>query len=116
MPRASILCVMILILLVPAAASAQPATPTGANPPTQPATGPGGMDYAYDRVIFTEHGEVAGGYLLFEPAGPHGGGTPVATAPLPIVLFLSACCQTEDLNDVTDNGAPWRAWIDHLTR
>ena len=35
---------------------------------------------------------------------------------MPIVLFLSACCETDDLNDVTDDGAPWRAWINHLTR
>ena len=92
------------------------ATPTTPTPPTQPATGPGGMDYAYDRVVFTEHGEDAGGFLLFEPADPRGGGTPVASAPLPIVLFLSACCETDDLNDVTDNGAPWRDWIEHLAR
>jgi acetyl esterase/lipase len=120
MPRTPILvpllCVMTLLLAAAAAAGAQPATPTAPTPPTQPATGPGGMDYAYDRVVFTEHGEGAGGYLLFEPADPHGGGTPTATAPLPIVLFLSACCETDDLNDVTDNGAPWRAWIDHLVR
>ncbi len=120
MPRppilAPILWVMTLVLLVPALAGAQPATPTTPTPPTQPATGPGGSDYAYDRVVATEHGEVAGGYLLFEPADPHGGGMPVATAPLPIVLFLSGCCETDDLNDATDKGAPYRAWIDHLTR
>ena len=121
MPRAPILapllcCVMSLLLAVPTAAGAQPATPARPTPPTQPATGPGGTDYAYDRVVYTEHGDVAGGYLLFEPADPHSGGTPVATAPLPIVLFLSACCETDDLNDATDDGAPWRAWIDHLAR
>jgi len=116
MPRALILWVMTLILLVPAAASAQPATPSTPTQPTQPATGPGGMDYAYDRVVATEHGEVAGDYLLFEPAEPHGGGTPAAPAPFPIVLFLSACCEAADLNDVRDDGLPWRAWIDHLAR
>ena len=107
---------VIAAVLDPSTWSPSEATPTTPTPPTQPATGPGGMDYAYDRVVFTEHGEVAGGYLLFEPADPHGGGTPVATAPLPIVLFLSACCETDDLNDVTDNGAPWLDWIDHLIR
>src|SRR5688500_7734608 len=108
-----------LLALLPALhGGAQEATPaaTPATPPTQPATGPGGMDYAYDRVVFTKHGEGAGGYWLFEPADPHGGGTPAAPAPLPIVLFLSACCETDDLNDATDDGSPWRAWIDHLTR
>ncbi len=103
-------------MAVPASAGAQPATPTTPTAPTQPATGPGSLDYDYDHVIFTEHGEGAGGYLLFEPADPRGGGTPTASAPLPIVLFFSACCETDDLNDATDNGAPWRAWIDHLVR
>ena len=79
---------------------ATPTARTSPAPPTQPATGPGGMDYAYDRVVATEHGEGAGGYVLFEPADPPGGGTPVAPAPLPIVLFLSACCEADDLNDV----------------
>jgi hypothetical protein len=74
------------------------------------------MDYTYDRVVFSEHGEAAGGYLLFEPADPREGGTPVPTAPIPIVLFFSACCEGDDLNDVTDNGAPWLEWINHLTR
>ena len=111
-----LLSVVAVLMVVPASATAQPATPTTPTPPTQPATGPGGMDYAYDRVVATEHGEGAGGYLLFEPADPRGDGTPVATASLPIVLFLSACCEAEHLNDATDNGAPWGAWIDHLVR
>ena len=111
-----LLSMVTVLLVVPSSAGAQPATPTTPTPPTQPATGPGGMDYAYDRVVATEHGEVAGGYWLFEPADPHGGGTPVASAPLPIVLFLSACCETDDLNDERDNGVSYRAWIDHLTR
>ena len=116
--RVLLLLTSLLALFPALPGGAQEATPaaTPATPPTQPATGPGGMDYAYDRVVVTEHGEGAGGYVLFEPADPHGGGTPVTPAPVPIVLFLSACCETDDLNDVTDNGAPWRAWIDHLTR
>ena len=111
-----LLSVVAVLMVVPASATAQPATPTTPTPPTQPATGPGGMDYAYDRVSVTEHGEGAGGYLLFKPAGPRGGGTPVATAPVPVVLFLSACCETDDLNDATDNGSLYRDWIVHLSR
>src|SRR5215210_3961481 len=51
-----------------------------------------------------------------QPADLHGGGTQVAAPSLPIVIFLSACCEGEDLNDVTDNGAPLLAWIEHLVR
>src|SRR5687768_579773 len=117
-PLFALALLVVMTVASPTTGGAQQATPpaTPATPPTQPATGPGGMDYAYDRVVVTEHGEGAGGYVLFEPADPHGGGTPVARAAFPIVLFLSACCETDDLNDVTDNGLPWRAWIDHLTR
>src|SRR4051794_29206611 len=107
------LSVLTVVLLLAPSSLAQNATPT---PPTQPATGPGGSDYAYDRVVFSEHGKEAGGYLLFEPADPQGNATPVATDPLPIVLFFSACCEGDALNDVTDNGKPWLAWIEHLTR
>jgi hypothetical protein len=110
-----LLCVTILLLVVPAA-RAQPATQTAPSAPEQPASGPGGSDYAYDRVVAAEYGEGAGGFLLFEPAEPVRGGTPAADAPLPIVLFLSACCETDELSDVNDEGAPWRAWIDHLVR
>ena len=120
MPRPPILaplvCVIAVLLSLPVSAAIQPATPVTPTPPTQPATGPGGSNYAYDSVLFSEYGKVAGGYLLFEPADPHAGGTPVATAALPIVLFLSACCEGDNLNDVTDNGAPWLAWIEHLVR
>lgn len=116
MPRRLAFLVLMSCLLAVPTVSAQTATPAPPTPPTQPKSGPGGMDDAYDRVVFTAHGEGAGGYLLFEPADPRGGGTPVAAAPLPIVLFFSACCEGEDLNDVTDNGAPWLDWIDHLTR
>ena len=121
MPRsrilAPLLCVLTLLLAVPASTGAQPATPATPTQPTQPESGPGGSDYAYDRVLFSEHGEEAGGYLLFEPADPRdGGGTPVGAAPLPIVLFLSMCCEGDNLNDVTDDGAPWQGWIEHLVR
>src|SRR4051794_39209367 len=116
MPRRLALLLLLSSLLAVPTAAAQSATPALPTPPTQPATGPGGMDDTYDRVVATEHGEVAGGYWLFEPANPHGSGTPVATASLPIVLFLSACCETDTLNDATDDGVLWRDWIDHLTR
>jgi pimeloyl-ACP methyl ester carboxylesterase len=115
MRRALLLLVVAVLFVVPLSAGAQAATPTTPTPPTQPATGPGGSDYAYDRVVFSEHGQEAGGYLLFEPADPHGG-TPVAAAAVPVVLFFSACCEGDDLNDFTDNGAPWLDWIDHLVR
>ena len=114
--RRLVLALVTLFLILPASAGAQPATPATPTPPIQPETGPGGSDYAYDRVVVTEQGEAAGGFLLFEPADPIGGGTPVAAAPLPIVLFLSACCEGDDLNDVTDDGRPWRDWFDHLVR
>src|SRR5687767_5215286 len=94
LPAAALALVAALLLTSPHA-FAQDATPTKAIPPTQPATGPGGGDYDFDSVVFSEHGEAAGGFLLFEPADPRGGGTPAIAAPLPIVLFLSACCETE---------------------
>lgn len=100
----------VYVLSIAAAVAAVP------KPPTQPATGPGGAAVAYDRVVVAHKGGQPGGYWLFEPADPHGGGaTPAARVPLPVALFFAgACCDETALGG--DDPAPYRAWIDHVVR
>ena len=95
MPRARLLrlllCVVAVLLVVPASAGAQPATPIGQEPPappTQPATGPGGAEYAYAEVVAAQFGEPPTGFWLFEPSSPSGA-PPAPAAPLPLVLVLA---------------------------
>jgi len=105
---------VLVLWLVPTLALAQSGTPVGPpTPPSQPATGPGGAEAAFDQDLATEHGADAGGYQLFEPTAPHAGGL-TAPAQLPIVLFLSGCCASDTLS-LTD-AAPYRAWIDHIVQ
>jgi pimeloyl-ACP methyl ester carboxylesterase len=97
-------------------ASAATGTPTPAPaaqvlPPTQPATGPGGAEVAFDGLLAQHFGPQPDGsgeptgYWLFEPTRPRAGTT---SGPLPLVLFLHGY----------DVPSPewYHAWIDHLVR
>src|SRR5262249_14961591 len=73
---------------------------SAATPPEQPASGPGGREYAHLRVIGTRHASDAAAYWLFEPAAP--------SAPsAPVVVFLDGWEGTDPLF--------WGAWAVHLT-
>jgi acetyl esterase/lipase len=112
------LLALILGLSRPFVTAAQEATPASAaespSPPAQPATGPGGAEFAYDGIRAQHFGpwpaEAHGGtgFWLFEPLGPHAAGTPIAEAGLPLVIFLHAFTITDP---------EWyHVWIDHLVR
>jgi pimeloyl-ACP methyl ester carboxylesterase len=73
---------------------------TAATPPEQPASGPGGREYAHLRVVGTLHGSDAAAYWLFEPAAP-------SPPSAPVVVFLHGWGGTDPLY--------CGAWIDHLT-
>jgi len=59
------------------------------TPPVQPATGPGGADYAHTGVTVTTH--LSGGerYWLYEPSGP-------VPASAPVVVFLHGYSLLDD--------------------
>ena len=117
-PFVALLLTLVLMLTGPIAAVAQDATPAPvaapAGQPSQPATGPGGAEFAYDGIRAQHFGpwpieEQGGtGFWLFEPLGPHDTGTPVADVELPLVIFLHA---------FTIIDPEWyHVWIDHLVR
>ena len=74
---------------------------TGATPPQQPASGPGGSDYRHREVAASVHGTGATQFWLFEPAQPK-----PKTAPA--VVFSHGWGALDP--------APYRAWIDHIVR
>jgi acetyl esterase/lipase len=82
-----------------------------AVPPTQPATGPGGAEVAYDGLLAQHFGPQPDGsgeptgYWLFEPTRPR---AQTAAGPLPLVPFLHGY----------DVPSPewYHAWLDHLVR
>lgn len=73
------------------------------TPPAQRATGPGGSDYAYERVRVTAYGEGAEGYWIIEPTQ-----SAKTDEPLPVVLFAHG------LNQI--NYRAYDAWLRHLAR
>lgn len=89
-----------LVLACPAMAEEE-AVP---RPPGQPAQGPGGRDYAYERVKISAHGEGPGGYWLFEPTG----GADPDERGLPVVLFVHGFNQI--------HYRPYWFWVRHLVR
>ncbi len=74
---------------------------TKPSPPQQPASGPGGSDYAHRGVNQTEHGEGGQQYWIIEPAQP-------APKRAPLVIFLHGwSAMTPDT---------YRGWINHLAK
>ena len=71
------------------------------TPPKQPATGPGGSEYAHRSVRETEHGEGGQQYWIIEPAQP-------APKRAPLVIFLHGwSAMTPDT---------YRGWVNHLAK
>ncbi|MEO6787482.1 MAG: alpha/beta hydrolase [Chthoniobacteraceae bacterium] len=71
------------------------------SPPKQPASGPGGSDYAHHSVKQTEHGEEGQQYWIIEPAQP-------APKRAPLVIFLHGwSAMTPDT---------YRGWVNHLAK
>lgn len=90
------------------------AAPTPTQPaqqPNQPATGPGGAEFAYDGLRAQHFGSQPDGasdptgYWLFEPLGPHAA---AAAGALPLVLFVHGFNGTDP--------ELYHVWIDHLVR
>jgi dienelactone hydrolase len=79
-------------------------TPTrsAATAPTQPATGFGGKDYAYEEVISNRYGENEEAYYIFEPKGAEG-------KKLPLVIFLHGYGGVDPFNG-------YRDWLYHIVR
>jgi hypothetical protein len=96
--------------------SIAPAAKAIPSQPAQPATGPGGAEFVYDRGVVAHRTDRPGDYWLFEPASPHdGGATPTAGASLPLVFFFSpACCDETAVGGI--DPAPFQAWIDHIVQ
>ncbi len=81
-----------------AVTTSEAAKPT---PPNQPASGPGGSDYAHRSVRQTEHGEEGQQYWIIEPAQP-------APKRAPLVIFLHGwSAMTPDT---------YRGWVNHLAK
>jgi hypothetical protein len=93
-----------------------PAGGAGRRGPLQPATGPGGAEVAFDRVVATHYGPENLGYWLYEPADPHPGTTMATSGPLPVVLFLGGCCMRTADGEFVNAPGDIQAWLDHLTQ
>jgi predicted esterase len=78
-----------------------PACATPPSPPTQPAHGPGGADYAHANVVAREVRRGAQGWWQFTPTAP-------VPATAPVVVF----CHGWGAMDPK----AYRAWIDHIVR
>jgi len=110
----SIVAVVIIVLLVIVLpfASGRADSAVSPSPPSQPATGPGGVEAVFTKVVVTVHDDEAPGYWLFEPKAARDG----ATSPdiLPLVLFLSGCCPPP--GTLNPEPAKYRDWIDHIAK
>ena len=102
MPRRNWLSFWAILLCVALATGPASAGTQGRpSPPGQPATGPGGRDYAYQDTRVTVYGEKAGAYTIAEPADP-------GDKALPVVLFVHGLSGT--------SYGSYEAWITHLVR
>ncbi|MBI1825119.1 MAG: alpha/beta hydrolase, partial [Planctomycetes bacterium] len=97
-PRLSVLLCGICALLI---ASCTSISAPLLLPPSQPAQGPGGSDYAHGTVITQEFGSGNGEYWIFTPADP-------IPAEAPVVLFLHGWGGM--------NPRAYGAWIEHIVR
>src|SRR5690242_3836724 len=72
-----------------------------ATPPAQPASGPGGKQYAHAAVTKNHYGKGGQEYWIFEPASPK-------PASAPLIVFLHGWGGM--------NPMYYGAWIDHLVK
>lgn len=94
---------LLLRLLLLAAFSAGPLVPAAEpTPPAQPASGPGGADYAHARTGSHATGDGAGDVTIFWPEQPQPAG------PLPVVVFTHGWGAVKPEH--------YLAWIHHLVR
>src|SRR5262249_22302344 len=89
---------------------------TGPWQPSQPATGPGGAEVAFDRTVSTHYGPDEQGYWLYEPADPHPGTRLPTTGPFPVVLFLGGCCVTDSEPYYGAPPGEVESWLDHMVQ
>ncbi len=99
MPRTLVALAILWSMLATSANATPTSLPT---PPPQPASGPGGSDYAFEQVHAEHVGTAPTGYWLFSPLRD------ASSDPLPVVVFLHG------FSAVDPDG--YRAWIDHIVR
>lgn len=82
--------------------------------PSPPASGPGSPTTTYPEAVWTHYGEDPGGFWIIAPSTTPGAVTlPDGTGPLPLVVFITGCCDEQtQLTDV----AFLESWISHVTR
>ncbi|HEX2914165.1 MAG TPA: alpha/beta hydrolase fold domain-containing protein [Chloroflexia bacterium] len=88
--------------LAPAAPTPTPAK-SDAKQPVQPATGPGGSEYAFKTVGSNSYGSGSQSYYIYEPSNPK------PDKPLPLVVLLHG------YEGVNPNGG-YRLWIEHIVK
>jgi len=95
--------IILLIILVAVAvfASRTSRAQDKPNPPTQPASGPGGAEYKHKLVIANMVGSGPTRYWIFEPADPK-------PDHAPLVIFNHGWSAMEP--------KPYGAWIDHIVK
>ena len=99
MTRALMAVVMLWSMLTMSAGATPTARP---SPPNQPASGPGGSDYRFDKVRAERVGAPPTGFWLFFPERA------ADTDPLPVVVFLHGFSAVDPFG--------YGAWIDHIVR
>jgi pimeloyl-ACP methyl ester carboxylesterase len=97
-PAALILTIVLFSLTILSATILAVQRPT---PPTQPATGPGGKQYAHTSVTKNRYGAGNEEYWIFEPDAPK-------PASAPVVIFLHGWGGMNPLY--------YGAWLDHLVK
>jgi hypothetical protein len=96
--------------------SIAPSGLAGPRQPVQPATGPGGAEIAFDRVVETHFGPKDQGYTLYEPAEPRPGTGMETMDPVPVILFLGGCCFGNGEQATGNRPSDVLAWLNHLTQ
>jgi len=94
----SLLAIVLAVVIVNPLSAWTKEKPTG---PQQPASGPGGADYAHKQVVANMYGKGATRYWIFEPADPKPENAPV-------ILFNHGWGAMEPLY--------YGAWIDHIVK
>lgn len=112
--------VVLSAMLVSLSVSAQtvaPGSPTDtvaiveASQPLQPESGPGGEQTRFPAAHRTHYGPDPGGYWIWEPSADASVATPAGENPLPVILYLSGCCDGEwPTPEEVD------PWLTHLAR